>query len=201
MPVTVPALPRPPPARPVPRRQPAPASGARWCCGWCCRWPCWCRPRPSCSTSWRWRRPSTRSTTRWTAPRWPSSAWSTQPDGSVQMSVSRELDYALRADRFDEVHWVLQAPDGHVVAGDPGAGHARRAAGGGGLALLRRHLGRRARARRDARTGSARPPRRGARRAAARRASPRRSTSAAAWPSTCPRRPRRPCWSRPWCSR
>jgi len=43
----------------------------------------------------------------------------TRPDGSVEMSVSRELDYALRADRFDEVHWVLQGPDGHVLAGDP----------------------------------------------------------------------------------
>jgi two-component system sensor histidine kinase TctE len=42
----------------------------------------------------------------------------THPDGSVEMSVSPELDYALRADRFDVVHWVLQAPDGHVIAGD-----------------------------------------------------------------------------------
>ena len=42
----------------------------------------------------------------------------TGPDG-VSMSVSPELDSALRADRFDEVHWVLLGPDGHVIAGDP----------------------------------------------------------------------------------
>ena len=40
------------------------------------------------------------------------------PDG-VSMAVSPELDSALRADRFDEVHWVLLGPDGRVVAGDP----------------------------------------------------------------------------------
>ena len=39
------------------------------------------------------------------------------PDG-VHMAVSRELDYALRADRFDEVHWVLLGPDARVLAGD-----------------------------------------------------------------------------------
>ena len=42
----------------------------------------------------------------------------TEPDG-VSMVVSPELDSALRADRFDEVHWVLLGPDGRVVAGDP----------------------------------------------------------------------------------
>lgn len=41
----------------------------------------------------------------------------TGPDG-VTMAVSPELDSALRADRFDEVHWVLLGPDGRVVAGD-----------------------------------------------------------------------------------
>ena len=40
-------------------------------------------------------------------------------DGVARMSVSPELDYALRADRFDEVHWVLLGPDGRVIAGDP----------------------------------------------------------------------------------
>ena len=40
------------------------------------------------------------------------------PDGQARMAVSPELDYALRADRFDEVHWVLLAADGRVIAGD-----------------------------------------------------------------------------------
>jgi two-component system, OmpR family, sensor histidine kinase TctE len=39
------------------------------------------------------------------------------PDG-VHMALSPELDSALRADRFDEVHWVLLDPDSRVVAGD-----------------------------------------------------------------------------------
>jgi two-component system sensor histidine kinase TctE len=38
--------------------------------------------------------------------------------GTAALSVSPELDTALRADRFDEVHWVLQGPDGRVLAGD-----------------------------------------------------------------------------------
>jgi len=38
--------------------------------------------------------------------------------GAPMMPLSPELDYALRADRFDEVHWVLLAPDGHVITGD-----------------------------------------------------------------------------------
>ena len=39
-------------------------------------------------------------------------------NGAPGMTVSKDLDYALRADRFDEVHWVLLGPDGHVMAGD-----------------------------------------------------------------------------------
>ena len=41
-----------------------------------------------------------------------------QRDGVVAMTVSPELDSALRADRFDDVHWVALAPDGAVLAGD-----------------------------------------------------------------------------------
>ncbi len=40
-------------------------------------------------------------------------------DGTARLSVSRELDAALRADRYDEVHWVALGPDGRVLAGDP----------------------------------------------------------------------------------
>jgi two-component system sensor histidine kinase TctE len=40
-------------------------------------------------------------------------------DGTATMAVSPELDYALRADRFDEVHWVLLGPNNRVIAGDP----------------------------------------------------------------------------------
>ncbi len=39
-------------------------------------------------------------------------------DGALTLVVSRELDSALRADRFDEVHWVALAPAGQVLAGD-----------------------------------------------------------------------------------
>jgi len=41
-----------------------------------------------------------------------------QDQGRVSMKVSPELDSSLRADRFDEVHWVALTPDGHVLAGD-----------------------------------------------------------------------------------
>ena len=39
-------------------------------------------------------------------------------DGVLTLAVSPELDSALRADRYDEVHWVALGPDGHVLAGD-----------------------------------------------------------------------------------
>jgi two-component system sensor histidine kinase TctE len=39
-------------------------------------------------------------------------------DGVPALTVSRELDSALRADRYDEVHWVALGPDGRVLAGD-----------------------------------------------------------------------------------
>ena len=42
----------------------------------------------------------------------------TSKDGSASMTISPELDYALRADRFDEVHWVLLDTQGRVIAGD-----------------------------------------------------------------------------------
>ena len=38
--------------------------------------------------------------------------------GTPSLSVSHELDSALRADRYDEVHWVALGPDGRVLAGD-----------------------------------------------------------------------------------
>ena len=41
-----------------------------------------------------------------------------QDRGRVSLTVSPELDAALRADRFDEVHWVALDPDGGVLAGD-----------------------------------------------------------------------------------
>ena len=39
-------------------------------------------------------------------------------DGMLSLSMSRELDDALRADRYDEVHWVALGPDGRVLGGD-----------------------------------------------------------------------------------
>jgi two-component system sensor histidine kinase TctE len=39
--------------------------------------------------------------------------------GVVALSMSNELDAVLRADRYDEVHWVALGPDGRVLAGDP----------------------------------------------------------------------------------
>jgi two-component system sensor histidine kinase TctE len=39
-------------------------------------------------------------------------------DGVLSLSMSRELDDALRADRYDEVHWVALGPDGRVLGGD-----------------------------------------------------------------------------------
>src|ERR1700750_2269456 len=41
-----------------------------------------------------------------------------QDHGRVSLKVSPELEAALRADRFDEVHWVALGPDGAVLAGD-----------------------------------------------------------------------------------
>ena len=40
-------------------------------------------------------------------------------DGVLTLVVSPELDSALRADRYDDVHWVALRPDGRVLAGDP----------------------------------------------------------------------------------
>jgi two-component system sensor histidine kinase TctE len=39
-------------------------------------------------------------------------------DGVLTLGVSPELDSALRADRYDEVHWVALGPDGRVLGGD-----------------------------------------------------------------------------------
>ena len=39
-------------------------------------------------------------------------------DGVLRLSMSSELDAALRADRYDEVHWVALGPDGRVLGGD-----------------------------------------------------------------------------------
>ena len=39
-------------------------------------------------------------------------------DGALTLVVSPELDSALRADRFDEVHWVTLNPAGKVLSGD-----------------------------------------------------------------------------------
>ena len=39
-------------------------------------------------------------------------------NGVLTLSMSRELDDALRADRYDEVHWVALGPDGRVLGGD-----------------------------------------------------------------------------------
>ena len=39
--------------------------------------------------------------------------------GVLGLAVSPELDSALRADRYDEVHWVALGPDGRVLGGDP----------------------------------------------------------------------------------
>jgi two-component system, OmpR family, sensor histidine kinase TctE len=39
-------------------------------------------------------------------------------NGVLSLSMSRELDDALRADRYDEVHWVALGPDGRVLGGD-----------------------------------------------------------------------------------
>ena len=38
--------------------------------------------------------------------------------GVLSLVVSRELDSVLRADRYDDVHWVALGPDGQVLAGD-----------------------------------------------------------------------------------
>ena len=40
-------------------------------------------------------------------------------DGVLTLVVSPELDSALRADRYDDVHWVALGPDGNVLGGDP----------------------------------------------------------------------------------
>ena len=39
--------------------------------------------------------------------------------GALALAMSPELDGALRADRYDEVHWVALRPDGGVLGGDP----------------------------------------------------------------------------------
>jgi two-component system sensor histidine kinase TctE len=39
-------------------------------------------------------------------------------DGRLTLVVSPELDSALRADRYDDVHWVALGPDGRVLGGD-----------------------------------------------------------------------------------
>ena len=39
-------------------------------------------------------------------------------NGTLSLAVSRELDSALRADRYDEVHWVALGAEGQVLAGD-----------------------------------------------------------------------------------
>jgi two-component system sensor histidine kinase TctE len=41
-----------------------------------------------------------------------------QDNGVLSLSMSPELDNALRADRYDEVHWVALGPDGRVLGGD-----------------------------------------------------------------------------------
>ena len=39
-------------------------------------------------------------------------------NGSPTLAMSPELDSALRADRYDDVHWVALGPDGGVLGGD-----------------------------------------------------------------------------------
>ena len=39
--------------------------------------------------------------------------------GRLSLKVDPELDNALRADRYDNVHWVALGPDGRVLDGDP----------------------------------------------------------------------------------
>ena len=41
-----------------------------------------------------------------------------QDGGRVTITMSPALDASLRADRFDEVHWVVLGPEGRVLAGD-----------------------------------------------------------------------------------
>jgi two-component system sensor histidine kinase TctE len=49
-----------------------------------------------------------------------------QQGGELSLAVSPELDSALRADRYDEVHWAVLGPDGRMLAGD----HALATLGG-----------------------------------------------------------------------
>ena len=49
-----------------------------------------------------------------------------QQDGELSLAVSPELDSALRADRYDDVHWAVLGPDGRMLAGD----HALATLGG-----------------------------------------------------------------------
>ncbi len=42
-----------------------------------------------------------------------------QDDGVLSLVVSPEIDRVLRADRYDDVHWVALAPGGSVLGGDP----------------------------------------------------------------------------------
>ena len=46
--------------------------------------------------------------------------------GELSLAVSPELDSALRADRYDDVHWAVLGPDGRMLAGD----HALATLGG-----------------------------------------------------------------------
>ncbi len=39
-------------------------------------------------------------------------------NGVLRLAMSPELDSALRADRYDDVHWVAVGPDGGVLGGD-----------------------------------------------------------------------------------
>jgi two-component system sensor histidine kinase TctE len=38
--------------------------------------------------------------------------------GRLSFAISAQMDAVLRADRYDDVHWVVLHPDGHVLAGD-----------------------------------------------------------------------------------
>ena len=42
-----------------------------------------------------------------------------QDGARLTLTMSPELDSALRADRYDDVHWVALGPDGRVLGGDP----------------------------------------------------------------------------------
>ena len=48
--------------------------------------------------------------------------------GGLMLRISPDVDSALRADRYDEVHWVALGPDGRVLSGDSELAHAGAAA-------------------------------------------------------------------------